>query len=173
MSLPPEAAESHTHLAHAVIRYLGLTAPEELVPFGINDAAGIVDLISQVRPTFGLTCSVLRTNLRETTFCLLSLRRIPSLSPQRRWLPWVSASLRWLRWSTTRATRTLSSCSRDPPGTRRAKNRTYNSSRYVIFPLGKRSVCRILSFSPYYFMTTQVDLHLVHRHYSASGTEAG
>lgn len=51
--MPPEAAESHTHLAHAVIRYLGLTAPEELVPFGINDAAGIVDLISRVRP-----CSV-------------------------------------------------------------------------------------------------------------------
>lgn len=47
MSLPPEAAESHTHLAHAVIRYLGLTAPEELVPFGINNAAGIVDLISR------------------------------------------------------------------------------------------------------------------------------
>jgi hypothetical protein len=37
-----------------VIRYLGLTAPEELVPFGINNAAGIVDLISRVRPTFGL-----------------------------------------------------------------------------------------------------------------------
>jgi hypothetical protein len=48
-TLPPEAAESHTHLAHAVIRYLGLTAPEELVPFGINSAAGIVDLISRVR----------------------------------------------------------------------------------------------------------------------------
>ncbi|KAI0305279.1 hypothetical protein B0F90DRAFT_1809064 [Multifurca ochricompacta] len=46
-SLPPEAVESHTHLAHAVIRYLGLTAPEELVPFGINSAAGIVDLISR------------------------------------------------------------------------------------------------------------------------------
>lgn len=54
MSLPPEATESHTHLAHAVIRYLGLTAPEELVPFGINNAAGIVDLISRVRTTFGL-----------------------------------------------------------------------------------------------------------------------
>ena len=38
-----------------MIRYLGLTAPEELVPFGINDAAGIVDLISRVRPTFGLS----------------------------------------------------------------------------------------------------------------------
>jgi len=54
MSLPPEAAESHTHLAHAVIRYLGLTAPEELVPFGINNAAGIVDLISRVRTMFDL-----------------------------------------------------------------------------------------------------------------------
>jgi hypothetical protein len=53
-SLPPEAAESHTHLAHAVIRYLGLTAPEELAPFGINSAAGIVDLISQVRLRLGL-----------------------------------------------------------------------------------------------------------------------
>lgn len=49
LSSTPEAAESHTHLAHAVIRYLGFTAPEELVPFGINSAAGIVDLISRVR----------------------------------------------------------------------------------------------------------------------------
>ncbi|KAH9026262.1 SET domain-containing protein [Lactarius deliciosus] len=35
-SLPPEATESHTHLAHA-----------KLVPFGINNAAGIVDLMSR------------------------------------------------------------------------------------------------------------------------------
>ena len=67
-SLPPEAAESHTHLAHAVIRYLGLTAPEELVPFGINSAAGIVDLISRVRPRFGLN---LLFFLREGTFYVL------------------------------------------------------------------------------------------------------
>ncbi|KAI9453061.1 SET domain-containing protein [Russula earlei] len=46
-ALPPDAAESHTHLAHAVIRYLSLTAPEELVPFGVNSAAGVVDLISR------------------------------------------------------------------------------------------------------------------------------
>lgn len=64
MSLPTEAAESHTHLAHAVIRYLGLTAPEELVPFGINNAAGIVDLMSRVRITFGLY-PFFETNLRE------------------------------------------------------------------------------------------------------------
>ncbi|KAF8268346.1 SET domain-containing protein [Lactarius quietus] len=59
-SLPPEATESHTHLAHAVIRYLGLTAPEELVPFGINSAAGIVDLISRfVTNSITLTSSSL------------------------------------------------------------------------------------------------------------------
>jgi hypothetical protein len=58
-TLPPEAAESHTHLAHAVIRYLGLTAPEELVPFGINSAAGIVDLISQVRTSLLLPLQIL------------------------------------------------------------------------------------------------------------------
>ncbi|KAH9985658.1 SET domain-containing protein [Russula compacta] len=46
-AMQSQAAESHTHLAHAVIRYLGFTAPEELVPFGINSAAGIVDLISR------------------------------------------------------------------------------------------------------------------------------
>jgi hypothetical protein len=54
MSLPPEAADSHTHLAHAMICYLGLTAPKELVPFGINNVVGMIDLISQVHPTFGV-----------------------------------------------------------------------------------------------------------------------
>jgi hypothetical protein len=54
MSLPPEAAHSHTHLAYAMIHYLGLTAPEELVPFGINDMVGMIDLISWVHPTFGV-----------------------------------------------------------------------------------------------------------------------
>ena len=46
--MPPEAAEGHTHLAHAVIRYLGLNAPGELGPFGIQSAADIVDVISRV-----------------------------------------------------------------------------------------------------------------------------
>jgi hypothetical protein len=54
MSLPPKAADLYTHLAHAMICYLGLTAPKELVPFGINDMVGIIDLISQVCPTFGV-----------------------------------------------------------------------------------------------------------------------
>jgi len=47
-SLPPEAAEGHTHLAHATIRYLGLNAPGELGAFGIQTAAEIVDVISRV-----------------------------------------------------------------------------------------------------------------------------
>ena len=48
-SLPPDAHESHIHLAHAVVRYLGLTAPEELSAFGISNAADIVDFVSRVR----------------------------------------------------------------------------------------------------------------------------
>ncbi|KAI0064995.1 SET domain-containing protein [Artomyces pyxidatus] len=46
-NLPPSATESHTHLAHAVIRYLGLNAPGELGAFGITTAADIVDVISR------------------------------------------------------------------------------------------------------------------------------
>ncbi|KAI0042812.1 SET domain-containing protein, partial [Auriscalpium vulgare] len=46
-NLPPSATESHTHLAHAVIRYLGLTAPSELGAFGMHSAADIVDVISR------------------------------------------------------------------------------------------------------------------------------
>ena len=41
-----------------MIRYLGLTAPEELVPYGINNAAGIVDLISRVRLHLDSYCAV-------------------------------------------------------------------------------------------------------------------
>ncbi|KAI0319151.1 SET domain-containing protein [Amylostereum chailletii] len=46
-SLPPEATESHTHFAHAVVKYLGLNAPGELGPFGIQTPADLVDLISR------------------------------------------------------------------------------------------------------------------------------
>ena len=48
-SLPAEAAEGHTHLAHAVVRYLGLNTPAELATYGIKNAADVVDLISRVR----------------------------------------------------------------------------------------------------------------------------
>jgi SET and MYND domain-containing protein len=68
-----------------VIRYLGLTAPEELVPFGINSAAGIVDLISRVR----LRCNLLNPFLSRTVsiFCVLQFATnsitltSPSLTP--------------------------------------------------------------------------------------------
>jgi len=72
-TLPPEAAETHTHLAHAVIRYLGLTAPEELVPFGINSAAGIVDLISRVRTysSFVITPRILFLSKTFSISCVL------------------------------------------------------------------------------------------------------
>jgi len=47
-SLPPAAAESHTHLAHAIVRFMGLAGPQDLVQFGINSAGELVDMISQV-----------------------------------------------------------------------------------------------------------------------------
>ena len=134
-SLPPEAAESHTHLAHAVIRYLGLTAPEELVPFGINSAAGIVDLMSRVSLRFD---SPFRSFSDGLFFLLRSLRLILSRSPRRRWPHWASPFRRWLRWSIIRAIRTRSSCFRVQRKILRAKNRKRNSLRYVIYRRRKR-----------------------------------
>lgn len=51
-TLQPSAYETHTHLAHAVVKYLGLNAPGELGAFGITTAADLVDLISRVRTPF-------------------------------------------------------------------------------------------------------------------------
>ena len=39
----------HTHLAHAIVRFLGLTSPQELVEYGMFNAADLVDLVSRVR----------------------------------------------------------------------------------------------------------------------------
>jgi hypothetical protein len=133
-SLPPEAAESHTHLAHAVIRYLGLTAPEELAPFGINSAAGIVDLISRVRLRLVLPFSM---SFRRTSFSR-SLQPIPSRSPHHRWHHWASRFLHWLRWSIIRAIRTRSSYSRVRRKIPRIKSRKCKSSQYAIYRRGKR-----------------------------------
>lgn len=47
-SLPTIAFESHTHLAHSVVRYLGVSSPAELAPFGLSSAGDLVDLISRV-----------------------------------------------------------------------------------------------------------------------------
>lgn len=72
-----------------MIRYLGLTAPEELVPFGINSAAGIVDLMSRVRIRFFVRCNPLDPFLSKTfsIFCVLQFATnsitltSPSLAP--------------------------------------------------------------------------------------------
>ena len=47
-SLQPSAFESHTHLAHSVVRYLGVASPQELEPYGLKSAGDLVDLISRV-----------------------------------------------------------------------------------------------------------------------------
>ena len=138
-TLPPEAAESHTHLAHAVIRYLGLTAPEELVPFGINNAAGIVDLISRVTDAYYVSSLILfseKNVFNYSGYC--SLQRTPSRLPHRRWHHSASAFLLWLRWSIIHAIRTLSSYSRDLQKIPQAKNRKRNLSQYVIYHQEKR-----------------------------------
>ncbi|KAA1473083.1 SET domain-containing protein [Dentipellis sp. KUC8613] len=46
-TLPESSYEHLTHLAHSVIRYLGLNAPGELGAFGMTTAADIVDLMSR------------------------------------------------------------------------------------------------------------------------------
>lgn len=44
----PFNTEVHTHLAHGVVGYLGLTSPEQLEPYGIHSAVDLVDLVSRV-----------------------------------------------------------------------------------------------------------------------------
>ncbi|KIK95837.1 hypothetical protein PAXRUDRAFT_826610 [Paxillus rubicundulus Ve08.2h10] len=52
----PASVEAHTHLAHSVVRYLGLEAPSELAEFGVRSAGDLVDLISRFSTnTFALT----------------------------------------------------------------------------------------------------------------------
>ncbi|KAH9924151.1 SET domain-containing protein [Fomitopsis serialis] len=46
-SLPPSAYEPYTHIAHSLIRYLGVESPLELEPFGIKSTADLVDTISR------------------------------------------------------------------------------------------------------------------------------
>jgi hypothetical protein len=47
-SLHPRVVENNTHLAHSVVRYLGLSSPGELSEFGILSAGDLADLISRV-----------------------------------------------------------------------------------------------------------------------------
>lgn len=47
-SLQPRVVENSTHLAHSLIRYLGLSSPGDLSEFGILSAGDLTDLISRV-----------------------------------------------------------------------------------------------------------------------------
>ena len=47
-SLQSSSFELHTHLSHALVRYLGLSSPEELAGFGLTSAGDLVDFISRV-----------------------------------------------------------------------------------------------------------------------------
>ncbi|EJF63742.1 SET domain-containing protein [Dichomitus squalens LYAD-421 SS1] len=59
-SLQPSAFGSHTHLAHSVVRYLGVSSPQELEPYGLKSAGDLVDLISRFTTnTFTLTTPAL------------------------------------------------------------------------------------------------------------------
>ncbi|KIJ28651.1 hypothetical protein M422DRAFT_189461, partial [Sphaerobolus stellatus SS14] len=46
-SLPSSSTDSYTQLAHFLVRYLGVTSPIELEPYGLHSAGDIVDLISK------------------------------------------------------------------------------------------------------------------------------
>ena len=42
-------SQVHMRLAHAIVRFLGLTSPQELAEYGMFGASDLVDLISRVR----------------------------------------------------------------------------------------------------------------------------
>ncbi|KAI0795428.1 SET domain-containing protein [Abortiporus biennis] len=55
-SLPPTSFESHTFIAHSLVRYLGVSSPVELQVYGLSSAGDLVDLISRFTTnTFTLT----------------------------------------------------------------------------------------------------------------------
>ena len=47
-SLPSSATETYTHLAHSLVRYLGISSPVELAQYGLTSAADLVDMVSRV-----------------------------------------------------------------------------------------------------------------------------
>lgn len=80
-SLPQSATETHTHLAHSIVRYLSLSSPAELAEFGLKSAADLVDFISRVRRVVRFKISKLTdspvSQFITNTFTLTS----PSLTP--------------------------------------------------------------------------------------------
>ncbi|KAF8067952.1 hypothetical protein FPV67DRAFT_1166626 [Lyophyllum atratum] len=59
-SLQSSSFELHTHLSHALVRYLGISSPEQLSQFGFNSPRDLVDLISRfITNTFSVTTPTL------------------------------------------------------------------------------------------------------------------
>ncbi|RDB18387.1 Histone-lysine N-methyltransferase ASHR1 [Hypsizygus marmoreus] len=59
-SIQSSSFELHTHLSHALVRYLGLSSPQELVEFGLSSARDLVDIISRfITNTFTVTTPTL------------------------------------------------------------------------------------------------------------------
>ncbi|KAK7457072.1 hypothetical protein VKT23_010373 [Stygiomarasmius scandens] len=55
-SLQPSSFETNTHLAQALVQYMGLSSPADLAQFGLSSAADLVDLISRFTTnTFAIT----------------------------------------------------------------------------------------------------------------------
>ncbi|THU98784.1 SET domain-containing protein [Dendrothele bispora CBS 962.96] len=55
-SLQPSSFETNTHLAQALVQYMGLSSPADLAQFGLKSAADLVDLISRFTTnTFAIT----------------------------------------------------------------------------------------------------------------------
>ncbi|KAF5383006.1 hypothetical protein D9615_004885 [Tricholomella constricta] len=54
-SLQSSTFELHTHLSHALVRYLGVSSPEELDQYGFHSARDLVDIISRfITNTFSI-----------------------------------------------------------------------------------------------------------------------
>ncbi|KII84634.1 hypothetical protein PLICRDRAFT_117564 [Plicaturopsis crispa FD-325 SS-3] len=55
-SIPASAQQKYTHLAHSLVRYLGLSSPEEIAEFGFASPGDLVDIISRfITNSFTLT----------------------------------------------------------------------------------------------------------------------
>ncbi|KAG6910722.1 hypothetical protein DXG01_008253 [Tephrocybe rancida] len=59
-SLQTSSFELHTHLSHALVRYLGVSSPEQLSNFELNSPRDLVDIISRfITNTFSVTTPTL------------------------------------------------------------------------------------------------------------------
>ncbi|KAG5719703.1 hypothetical protein E4T56_gene14863, partial [Termitomyces sp. T112] len=59
-SLQSSSFELHTHLSHALVRYLGISSPEQLSKFELNSPKDLVDITSRfITNTFSVTTPTL------------------------------------------------------------------------------------------------------------------